>query len=272
MGRKVCPKDKQHLDPFQFNFIVQIPGQTVATHLDAPWYYGASRFEFPQWLLVAMTFSGLFQERFIDQVQVVAYLHEWIPTLDDRGDFVYYGRDSAEFEMIGAESRAGSGIDGSKSIHAARTYRPHINPPQLDKDKDSALVYNEQTDKWDLKMNEKIIARYNTTDLRTSIVYRARCFNSAHDAKRFNQKSYQDEFPNLTLSDILSTFTKDLIKRGNLSVKNLNEISRLDLALLIINTYIQYPLPPRNAQVIPWNYCAMSRLYPKLESIMTLFC
>ena len=37
LGRDVCPKDKQYLDPFQFNFIVQIPGQTVATHLDAPW-------------------------------------------------------------------------------------------------------------------------------------------------------------------------------------------------------------------------------------------
>ena len=84
-----------------------------------------------------MTFSGLFQERFIDQVQVVAYLHEWQPTLQDRGDFVYYSQNSAEFETIGVEPRSGSGIDGSKSIHAARTYRPHVTPPSLDKDKDS---------------------------------------------------------------------------------------------------------------------------------------
>ena len=32
LARRVCPADKQHLDPFQFNFIVQVPGQTVAAH------------------------------------------------------------------------------------------------------------------------------------------------------------------------------------------------------------------------------------------------
>ena len=33
-ARKVCPAAKQHLDPFQFNFIIQVPGQTVAMHID----------------------------------------------------------------------------------------------------------------------------------------------------------------------------------------------------------------------------------------------
>ena len=219
-----------------------------------------------------MTFSGLFQERFIDQVQVVAYLHEWQPTLQDRGDFVYYSQNSAEFETIGAEPRSGSGIDGSKSIHAARTYRPHVTPPSLDKDKDSALVYDDTTDVWDLKLDGEVIAKYNTTDLRTSIVYRARCFNSSEDAKAFDQKTYQNKYPDLTLKDVISTFAKDLIARGVLSVKNINEISKLDMALLIIDTYILYPLPPRDAHIIPWNYCALTRLYPRLEPLIKLFC
>ena len=29
LARRVCPPSKQHLDPFQFNFIIQLPGQTV---------------------------------------------------------------------------------------------------------------------------------------------------------------------------------------------------------------------------------------------------
>ena len=69
-ARSVCPKDKQFLDPFQFNFIVQVPGQTVAMHIDSPYFWGASRFSFPQWFLVAMVFSNLFRDKFIDQVQV----------------------------------------------------------------------------------------------------------------------------------------------------------------------------------------------------------
>jgi hypothetical protein len=69
-AQRVCPPDQQTLDPFQFNLIVQVPGQTVPLHLDAPYFWGASRFEFPQWLLATMVFSGLFQDRFIHQVQV----------------------------------------------------------------------------------------------------------------------------------------------------------------------------------------------------------
>ncbi len=35
-----------------------------------------------------MKFSGLFEDRFVDQVQVVAYLHQWT---DERGGkFVYW--------------------------------------------------------------------------------------------------------------------------------------------------------------------------------------
>lgn len=39
LARNVCPADKQVLDPFQFNFILQIPGQTVALHIDAPYFW-----------------------------------------------------------------------------------------------------------------------------------------------------------------------------------------------------------------------------------------
>jgi hypothetical protein len=73
-AKQVCPSDKTYLDTFQFNFIIQVPGQTVALHLDAPYFWGATRFDFPQWLLVAMVFSNLFPDKFVDQIQVVAYV------------------------------------------------------------------------------------------------------------------------------------------------------------------------------------------------------
>ena len=69
LARRVCPDDKQHLDPFQFNLIVQLPGQTVAAHVDGVYFWGATRFQLPQWLLAAMEFSGLFNERFVDQAR-----------------------------------------------------------------------------------------------------------------------------------------------------------------------------------------------------------
>jgi hypothetical protein len=64
-SRAVCPPDRQHLDPFQFNFIINTPGQTVAAHIDGVYFEGATRFSVPQWLLAVMKFSGLFEVRFV---------------------------------------------------------------------------------------------------------------------------------------------------------------------------------------------------------------
>ena len=92
-AKSVCPADRTYLDPFQFSFIISVPGQTVAAHLDAPYFWGANRFRFPQWLLVSMVFSGLYRDKFINQIQVVGYLHEWendAVSPGDGGDFVYY--------------------------------------------------------------------------------------------------------------------------------------------------------------------------------------
>ena len=99
-ARKICPAEAQHLDPTQFNFIMQVPGQTVATHIDGVYFWGATRFQFPQWLLAAMQFSGLWADRFVPQVQVVGYLHEWDPANftnpDDAGPFMYWSKPGQE--------------------------------------------------------------------------------------------------------------------------------------------------------------------------------
>jgi hypothetical protein len=71
-AQTVCPSDEQYIDGFQMNLLVQVPGQTVAAHTDAPYFWGASRFLFPQWLLIAMTHSGLFRDKYINQVRLRA--------------------------------------------------------------------------------------------------------------------------------------------------------------------------------------------------------
>lgn len=72
----------------------------------------------------------------------------------------------------------------------------------------------------------------------------------------------------MTLDYILDTLKADLIKRGKLQ-KN-QEISRLDLALLILDTYSQYPPPPNS--LIPINYCMLGKLYPWTDTLFSLIC
>jgi len=53
-------------------------------------------------------------------------------------------------------------------------------------------------------------------------------------------------------------------------LKSTDRPDRLDLALLLLDTYTQYPLPPD--AVVPLNVCAASAALPWLEPILAPFC
>ena len=69
----------------QLGIIITLPGQCVAMHLDVPWFLGATRFNVPQWLLIAMEMSGMWAEHRVSQTQGVAYLHDWVKPQHDGG-------------------------------------------------------------------------------------------------------------------------------------------------------------------------------------------
>ena len=251
-ARRTCPPDKQTLDPFQFNLIVQVPGQTVATHIDGVYFWGATRFELPQWLLAAMKFSGLFEEEFVDQIQIVAYFHEWE---DDReGDFIYWNDEGASPVAVAPRPRSGSGIDGSKVIHAANVYHPELLPPITDKDKQVELRYDgEESDSWTIyEDGERSLYKYPHNKLRSTIVFRARCFESEESKVRFNTP---DAVPKLPLPHILATLQHDIEKKTK---ADLSLMSRLELGIKIMEFYIKYPWP--RDTLVPVNYCVAEKL------------
>jgi len=284
VAQAVCPEGKKHLDPFQFNFISQIPGQTVAMHVDAPYMWGATRFQFPQWLLASMVFSGLFQDRFINQVQVVGYVHRWQdPEGTRQGEFIYWDDENPTPKREKPLPLAGSAVDGSKVIHAAIVYQPNVVTPFLDKSKNIVLQYRDaQSDVWELKADDEVLQEFKTDDLRISVVYRARCFKDAEEAQKF--KDYPEE-KMMTLDHVLSTLGGDLVKRGRITAeqldyymkgtapeyKDLSE-ARLAFALKIMDEFIKYPLAAKEDAVIPVNYCAVDRLVPWMKPILDLFC
>lgn len=261
LAKEVCPSHKQGvLDYFQFNLIVQVPGQTVASHIDAPVFYHANRFEFPQWLLASMVFSGLFQDDFVDQVQVVAYYHKW--KTSDGGEFYFWDDLSGQAKKSFPASRSANSVDGSKVVHAAAIYQPKKTPPILDQNARNELEYNKLTKQWEVK-SDGIVARvYNEEEIRFGAVYRARCFADKADQAAF-RKGQANQW---SLDYVLGIFKKDLVSRGVYR----EGIDAYDLGLLIMKTYISYPLSP-NA-VFPYNYCALSRLYPWTAPLLKLVC
>ena len=49
-------------------------------------------------------------------------------------------------------------------------------------------------------------------------------------------------------------------------------MERLELGLLIMDTYIRYPLPTDSRSLIPYNYCALPRVKPWLAPLLRPFC
>lgn len=209
-------------------------------------------------------FSNLFAERFIDQVQVVAYFHEWTDAAVRGGNFKYFHDSATPAEML-ALPRSGSVIDGSKSVHAADVYLANDIPPQLDKSKVNVLKYAGGVS-WKLMSGDHTIRTYNASELRWTVVYRARCFEdpSARDL-------YHNNTERLSLDDVLNVFASDLLRRGLVSSINATlTMPRLELAVLLLDTYIKYPLS--TAASVPYNYCALGKLVPWLAPMLSIFC
>lgn len=254
-AHRVCPSERQVLDPFQFNIIIQLPGQSVPMHIDAPYFHGATRFQYPQWLLAVMVFSNLFADVFIDQVQVVAYFHEWQDAEARGGNFAYVASDSKKppVEQL-ASPRAGSAVDGSKVVHAGDVYMPSRRPPQMEKSSDNVLVYR-GNDTWVVTSDGRTIAEYSTDDLRLTVVFRARCFANETEKNHFNA-SDPDPATKLSLDQIFSRLREDLVTKGRLSTKDAG-LQPLEFALMLLDEYVKYPLPHRNKAWIPYNFCAI---------------
>jgi hypothetical protein len=221
-----------------------------------------------------MVFSGLFQERFISQIQVVGYLHEW--ELNEKGkedvggDFVYYLSNDEKTGMKSVSSKSGLGtiVDGSKVVHAAKIYQPSVKAPYLDKDKDCHLIY-QGNEKWQIFCDHQPLPEnqgvYDTSELRISIVYRARCFRSEREKQRYHSQTPEDMIP---LETIMNTFKEDLVKNKGYKKDYINSLKPFNFAMLLVDKYLKYPLPPRSATTIPFNYCALPVLVPWTDSLM----
>ena len=272
-ARSVCPPHKPVLDPFQTTLIAQVPGQTVPAHLDGVWFKGASRFHVPQWLLAVMAFSGLFADRFVDQVQVVAYFHEWEDAGGARGGaFAHWSARDGSAALLAPAPGSGSAVDGSKTVHAATLFEPAAAAPRLDKGLRHALVFNATGATWELFSNSTrrgAAHSWPESQLRFSVVYRARCFASEAERADFAAALAAREGLMDLDEDILLPLMREAVRRRAApSLAFLQALPRLDLALALLDAFVRYPAPPH--AWVPVNYCALPKLFPGSRALARL--
>jgi hypothetical protein len=205
---------------------ILLPGQELAVHTDVPEFRGASRKVVPQWLLVVMHHSGLFEPWRMPIATAVTYFGS------ARGGALAYYPD---------------GADG-----AAATYQPkHNTAAVLDTDSvfhgvdrvegdESALtdlrsgqrLHHDGGGEWTLRDGERIIAKFGTDDLRYSASWKGYCFSDEDE-----RTAWADHSDDLTLEQILGTLLADLdIERPE---------SDAELGRLLIERYITFPAAGR---------------------------
>jgi hypothetical protein len=184
---------------------VLLPGQELAVHTDVPEFRGANRKIVPEWLLVVMHHSGLFERWRMPIATGISYFG------GGRGGELAYYPDGAGGE--------------------AATYAPrHNTAVVLDTDSVFHGVDRVLGDE-----RELVISTYDEDEVRLSISWKAYCF--VDEAERDAWRTNTDD---LSLASILDTLVDDLRRRGRLGADE-ERPADAELGRLLIKEYVHFP-------------------------------
>lgn len=205
---------------------ILVPGQELAVHTDVPEFRGANRKRFPQWLLVVMHHSRLFDAWRMPIVTGVA----WFSACEG-GEFVFYPDGPAgAAATLPAKRNTAILLDTDSVFHgvdrvAARGEMAPLRPGMQ-------LVFD-GAGRWSIRDGESVVARYAWDEMRFSVSWKAYCFADAAERDAWRAHS-----ADLALDAILDTLVADLRARGRLPG---DRPAPTDLALQLIEEYIRFP-------------------------------
>jgi hypothetical protein len=209
---------------------ILLPGQELAVHTDVPEFRGANRRMVPQWLLVAMHHSGLFEKWRMPIATAIAYFGE-----AQGGELVYYP-DGPAGDPVTYPPRHNSAavLDTDSVFHGVDRVAGDDGP--LDRLEPGMRLHHEGNQQWTVGAPDgEVVASYRTSDIRYSVSWKAYCF--ADEAERDAWANHSDD---LSLERILGVLEGDLRERGRLEGPT---PAPVDFGKLIIDSYIRFPDP-----------------------------
>lgn len=272
---------------FQLDLLLMLPGQELPMHLNVPYFWGADRNTLPQWLLVIMKKSKLFDHLFIPQVQGFNWLDleeyvssgakdEYVDLNGEGGDFYFYPylpvqkkNPLSQEDEISKENvnkyiilkqvpNSAIVLDGAQIIHGVDRYRYYDIPPLFSHNHHYKIRFNKDRNLWvlyDYKENE--LRSYYKNDVKLMVVWNMHCFANEEERTKFHSQTEQ-----LSLESIMEVFKKDLRQKGRLPA---DDIEPLDLWTIVIKEYLTYPANThqQSSTFFGINYCLLPNIVPE---------
>ncbi len=208
---------------------LMVPGQELAVHTDVPEFRGCNRKVMPQWLLVAMHHSGLFDAWRMPIATGVAWFHD----CPAGGEFAYWP-DGADAPPVAHAVRTDTALvlDADSTFHGVdRVASTSDEMPPL---KPGMALEFAGAGTWAIRGEDDDLVRYRWDELRFSVSWKAYCFEDEAE-----QIAWRDHEADLTLDAVVDRFITDLRERGR--VDDGPVTVGPELGQLIIDEYIKFP-------------------------------
>jgi hypothetical protein len=207
---------------------ILLPGQELAVHTDVPEFRGANRRTTPQWLLVVMHHSGLFEPWRMPIATGIAYFG------DARGGELAYYPDGAAGAAATFAPRHNTAavLDTDTVFHG-------VDRVAGDDDAFASLrpgmrLRHDGDRRWHVADGDRRIASFTTDDLRYSVSWKGYCFSDDDE-----RDAWADHHDDLTLASILDHLVADLVDRGRIAQRP----SDAELGRLMIDEHVRFPAP-----------------------------
>jgi hypothetical protein len=204
-----------------------IPCQELAIHTDVPEFRGANRKILPQWLLVTMLHSGLFDDWRIPLITCVSWFGE-----ASGGAFTFYPNGpEADRQSISPTHNTAIILDTDVVFHGVeRVVRTDRPLPELTS---QTRLHFCGAGHWQLRENDTALTDYTWPDLRYSISWKAYCFKDEREETVWRAGS-----DDLTVDSILDRLEAALRKRDILQGARPEPT---EFALMLVKSFVHFP-------------------------------
>jgi len=209
---------------------LMVPGQELAVHTDVPEFRGANRKNVPQWLLVVMHHSGLFDAWRLPIATGIAWFHD-----ADGGELAFWPDGPLRPAHVHAvRQNTAMVLDTDSIFHGVDRIAdvPAGAMPSIGK---GASIGRVDDGTWAVAGADGAeLARYSWDELRFSVSWKAYCF-----ADERERQAWQAHTDDLTYDMVTERLIDDLRARGRVHGATVEHTT--ELGLTMIDEYVRFP-------------------------------